>query len=188
MLSERIALRQIAVFFVAALLALLNGCKGEPNQAEVQRKLVRATVTSTPRPEKGRRPPPTPPKKEVKATPTARPTASQNKAAATASSPTAAGKTPTPKPTMLFVTSHNFDKIVPMEAKDYRIEGRGLSGCRVFLRRYGAETELVPTTRDETAMEFRGLALTFLERGSYDLIIRDTAGRELTLPQAAKVP
>jgi hypothetical protein len=56
------------------------------------------------------------------------------------------------------------------------------------VRRYGVETELIPSQRTDTLLEFRDARWLFLESGAYDLIVRDPRGQEWEFPEAVRVP
>ncbi|MGB9691714.1 MAG: hypothetical protein ACPL7D_06060 [Candidatus Sumerlaeaceae bacterium] len=181
----------LATAVVGAL--LFSGCGGTQENVEVQRKLVRAETTSTPRPEKGKPLAPRPAAKAVKSATSSKPTPSRKPGAPekTVQSLSAQKVSPTPSPSprkaMLLVTSHTLSEIDPHVAKDYRIEGNGLGTSRVYLRRYGVETELVPTMRSESLIEFARAEWLFLAPGAYDIVLRDTDGQELILPEGARV-
>lgn len=183
-------------FAAIGVCIVLAGCGENKESKEVQRVLVRATSTTTPRPEKGKRPKP-------KVSPTKSQEKNAQQVAPTSPAPTKPqpspvaqvtmkSATPMPSPsaktTMIFVTSHSFGKILPNKECDYRIEGRGLAECRVYLRRHTLEVELVPTVRTDTKIEFARMTLSFLVSGEYDLVLREPAGREIVLARAARVP
>ncbi|MCX7625488.1 MAG: hypothetical protein N2Z21_04685 [Candidatus Sumerlaeaceae bacterium] len=184
------------VFGAMGACLIFFGCGERKENSEVQRKIVRVTSTTTPRPEKGstRRPTPSPtkgPEENIAPAPSPKTTTTPPQPAVAANATT---KTPGPQPspgnkaTIVFVTAHTFDSISPNEDRNYRIEGRGLADCRVYLRRNGIETELIPTSRTDTKIEFAHLTLSFLTSGEYDLVLRDATGREIILARAAKVP
>ncbi len=177
--------------FVAgvAIAATLLACGGD-GEKSYQRKVVRVEPTSTPLVLRGR---PTP--RRTYSTPKPSPSPPPKVFTAAVSSPT---PSPTPSPRRgavasagsraLLVTTHTLATLRADEKEFHRIEGKGLAGCRVFLRRYGAETELIPTRKSETLIEFRNLPLVFLERGTtYDLVVRDAMGREWLFPEAVTV-
>ncbi len=197
MVTENGCLRCWAgVTFLAAVSLLMAACGGKQDEVEVQRKLVRVATTSTPRPDKkgvkpkvsptktqgGKTPPPQ--------TPASIPTAMAKAPAVAKNSPSPAPMarpSPSPRPVAVFVTTHTLGQVDPRAAATYRVEGSGLGGCRIYLRRYGVETELVPSSKSDSVAEFANAEWLFLERGAYDLVLRDGNGRELILPEAVRV-
>lgn len=178
---------------LATTLALVCGliACGSESEKKYQRKLVRVEPTSTPLALRGR-PTPRHAQQPTKSSPTKTPKIS----------PTAALQSPTPTPSPsqrsaalgpsgpkgLLVTTHTLGAVRAEHSEVHRIEGQGLVGCRVFLRRYGAQAELIPTRKGETVLEFRNLPLVCLERGAaYDLVVRNASGREWVFPEAVRV-
>jgi len=155
--------RALIVWLAAAAALAFYGCSG--NDEKVQRKLVREEIKSSPRPDQEH--------------------VALKKTSGAGARPTRPSGTPPPKG--FFVTTHTLARVDARRQADYRIEGNELANCRIYLRRYGAETELVPTKKANDVIEFRGAEWYFLERGAYDLVLRDGSGREWNFPGAVVV-
>ncbi|MCX7963758.1 MAG: hypothetical protein N2644_04650, partial [Candidatus Sumerlaea chitinivorans] len=85
------------------------------------------------------------------------------------------------------VTTHTLSLIQPDKPVSFQVEGQRLANCRVYLRRYGLETELNPTRRSDNLLQFDSQHLAFLESGDYDLVVRGSDGSEWTFAGAAHV-
>ncbi|AXA35117.1 hypothetical protein BRCON_0340 [Candidatus Sumerlaea chitinivorans] len=86
------------------------------------------------------------------------------------------------------VTTHTLSLIQPDKPVSFQVEGQRLANCRIYLRRYGLETELNPTRRSDNLLQFDSQHLAFLESGDYDLVVRGPDGSEWTFAGAARVP
>lgn len=177
------------------------GCQEKAQEESVQRVVVRATVTPTARPRQGTpgqgipRPTVRPVTRRDGRTTTAAkrggssggaPTARLQTAATAASKPVVSAASAPPEP-QFAVTTHTLGRLQPAVVSSYKIEGRGLENCRIYLRRYGAEVELVPTQRNTDRIEFRNVAWPFLETGTYEIVVRRSNGMEVVLPEPARV-
>jgi len=180
---------------------VLSGCRSKEDETQVQRVLYKATPVGTPvatfKSKGGKQAP-----RQQKPTPSKASVAKQE-AALQKKESVKNIKQPTPAATssvndrrassrvergVSLVTTHTLGLVCPDIPSTYRIEGSGLGECHVYLRRYGVETELIPSQRTETLLEFRDARWLFLESGAYDLIVRDPRGQEWEFPEAVRVP